>query len=132
MESLLDTSMASGARPATLLDTLSLISGGRATISVSGFPLVSLRSDEKELDIELSGAKRAGVRLSELVRLEEGGANILVASERVADKLAGLRWRLNLYDRGSKVLTMGSGVSRLTGHVTVNPLRLKALLEALG
>jgi hypothetical protein len=116
---------------ATLLDALALLSAGRLTVTVGGYPFLSIRSDERELDIDVSGAKRAGVSLSEVIKLEEGSESILAASERAAKKLSGLHWRLTLYDTGTQILTMGSGVSRLTARVRVNPVRLKRLLDAL-
>ncbi len=123
--------MTSDEEPATLLDALTLLSAGRVTVTVGGYPFLSIRSDERELDIDVSGAKRAGVKLSEVIKLEEGSESILTASERAAKKLSGISWRLTLYDTGTQILTMGSGVSRLTARVRVNPLRLKRLLEAL-
>src|SRR5208283_5873615 len=119
--------MTSDEEPATLLDALTLLSAGRVTVTVGGYPFLSIRSDEKELDIDVSGAKRAGVSLSEVIKLEEGSESILTASERAAKKLSGISWRLTLYDTGTQILTMGSGVSRLTARVRVNPLRLKRL-----
>jgi hypothetical protein len=123
--------MNSKQEPSTLLDLLPLLSGGRVTVTAGGYPFLSIRSDEKEIDIDVSGAKMAGVSLSDVIKLEEGGESILTASERAAKKLSNLRWRLTLYDTGTQILTMGSGVSRLTARVRVNPLRLKRLLEAL-
>jgi hypothetical protein len=117
--------------PATLLDALTLLSAGKLTVTVGGYPFLSIRSDEKEVDIDVSGAKMAGVNLSQVIKLEEGSEGILTASERAAKKLSGLHWRLTLYDTGTQILTMGSGVSRLTARVSINPLRLKRLLEAL-
>lgn len=119
-------------RPATtLLDALSLLSAGRLTVTLGGNPLLSARCGEKELDVDVSGAKEAGLALSKVVRLEGGGRNVLRGSESVAAKLSRLGWKLTLYDRKSRILTMGHGVSRLTGRVRVNPLRLKKLLGAL-
>ena len=123
--------MNSQEEPATLLDLLSLFSAGRVTVTVEGYPFLSIRSDDKQLDIDVSGARKAGVNLSEVIKLEEGSESILTASERAAKKLSSMSWRLTLYDTGTQILTMGSGISRLTARVRVNPLRLKRLLEAL-
>src|SRR5208283_3516466 len=90
--------MNSKKEPSTLLDLLPLLSGGRVTVTAGGYPFVSIRSDEKEIDIDVSGAKMAGVSLSDVIKLEEGGESILTASERAAKKLSNLRWRLTLYD----------------------------------
>jgi len=123
--------MSSKEEPATLLDALSLITAGKVTVTVAGYPFLAVRSDDKEIDMDVGGAKMAGVSLSNLVRLQEDDKNVLMASERTAERLSRLRWKLTLYDRGSRILTMGSGVSRLTARVKVNPLKLRRLLEAL-
>ncbi len=117
--------------PATLLDILGILSAGRVTITVGGYPFLSVRSDERELDLEVNGAKRAGVSLSKVIDLQEGRRNVLNGSEKIAKKLSSLGWKLTLYDKGDGLITMGSGVSRLTGRISANPLRLKRLLEAL-
>jgi hypothetical protein len=117
--------------PSTLMDLLSLFSSGKVTVTAGGYPFLAIRSEEKEIDVDVSGARKAGVNLSEFIKLEEGDESILVASERAAKKLSSLDWRLTLYDTGVQLLTMGSGVSRLTARVRVNPLKLKRLLEAL-
>jgi hypothetical protein len=117
--------------PATLLDILGFFSAGTLTVTVGGYPLLSVRSDQREVDLEVEGVQRAGLSLSELIKLEEEGKGTLITSEHIAKKLSSIRWRLTLYDRGSRILTMGSGVSRMTGRVRVNPLKLKRLLRAL-
>jgi len=116
--------------PADFLDALTLISSGKVTVTVGGYPFLSIRSDDKELDVDLSGVKRARVSLSNIIKLEAGNEGILRTSERMARKLSGLEWRLTLYDTGKQIFMMGRGVSRLTGHIKVNPLGLKRLLEA--
>lgn len=115
----------------SLLGLLALVSTGRATVKVAGQPVLSIDSDEKTLEVEADGAKEAGLRLSSVVRTSEGPSGMLEGSERVAGKLSNLGWRMTLLAGGDKVLTMGSGVSRLTGRISVSPLRLKKLLDAL-
>jgi hypothetical protein len=119
-------------RHTSLMDILGLISAGRATITVKGYPLLSIHSESRKVDLEVKGAKEAGLDLSKIIRLHEGSGNILSGSESVARRLSTLGWRLTLYDRGSAVLTMGYGVSRLTGQIRTNPLKLLKLLKALG
>jgi hypothetical protein len=114
-----------------VIDLLSLLSSGGITVTVAGHPLLSVDSSERAVDLDIHGAKEAGLRLSDLVGLAEPGAGVLRGSESVASRLSQLGWRLTIYDRGDKVASLGSGVSRLTGHISVNPLRLKGLSEAL-
>lgn len=110
---------------------LGLVSSGKATVSVGSRPLLSIDADRKTLDVEAGGVADAGLRLSDLVRLREGRAATIEGSVHVVGALSRLGWKLNLYAEGDKVLSVGSGVSRLTGHVSLNPLRLKKLLKAL-
>jgi hypothetical protein len=118
--------------PAGMLDLLPLLSSGGITISVGGYPLLSIDSKEKLLDFEIVGAREAGLRLSGLIRLEEGDVNVVTGSEAIARKLSRLGWKLNLYDKGGHLIALGSGVSRLTGHVSLNPMNLRRLRDALG
>jgi hypothetical protein len=114
-----------------LLDSLSMLSRGTVTVSVSGYPLVSIRADDREVDVEVNGVTEAGLSLSKLVKLQEGNKNVPEASHSVAKDLSEIGWKLTMYEGGSALVTMGRGVSRLTGHVALNPLKAKRLLDAL-
>lgn len=118
-------------RLASLLDLLALMSAGRVTVNVTGRPLLSVDADEKTLEVEISGAKEVGLRLSNLTRLEEGSVRVLEGSRTVAGALSRLGWKLTLCSEGERMLTMGSGAPRLTGRIRVSPLKLKKLLDAL-
>ena len=115
---------------ASIIGLLALIPSGKVTISVRNRPLVTLDADRKTLDLEVGGMGESGVRLSDFVR-SGAGHGTSFESIRVGGTLSRLGWKLNLYAGGDRVLSMGSGVSRLTGHINVNPLRLKKLLKAL-
>jgi hypothetical protein len=117
--------------PAGMLDLLPLLSTGGITVSVGEYPILSIDSKEKLLDLEVAGAREAGLELSGLIRLEEGDVNLLAGSEAVARKLSRLGWKLTLYDEGGHLMALGSGVSRLTGHVSLNPMNLRRLRDAL-
>jgi hypothetical protein len=123
--------MSQDERPSSLLDLLALVQAGRATIAVGGRPLLSINSDAKSLEIEADGVKEAGLHLSRIVKLQEGSTSMLEGSRHVVGALSRHGWKLTLYAEGDEVLTMGSGVSRLTGRVSLNPLKLRKLLEAL-
>ena len=118
-------------RLTSLLDLLAFMLAGRATITVGGCPLVSINSDKKTLEVEADGVREAGLRLSDFVKLQGGSVSLLESSGHAIGELSRLGWKLTLYADGDKTLAMGSGVSRLTGRISVNPLRLKKLLEAL-
>jgi len=115
---------------ASLIGLLGLVPSGKATVSMGGRPLLSVDADLKALDLEADGMGDAGLRLTDLVKLQ-GQGGLVEGSMHVAGALSRLGWKLTLYERGDKVLSMGSGVSRLTGRISVNPLRLKRLLDAL-
>ena len=118
-------------RLASLIGLLGHVPSGKATVSVGGHPLLSIDADKKTLDVESDGVSDAGLRISDLFRLQEGRAAKIEAPMHVTGALSRLGWKLTLYAGGDKVLSMGSGVSRLTGRVSVNPLKLRKLLKAL-
>ena len=115
----------------SLVELLGLFPAGKATVSLQGRPVVTIDADQKTIDLEAQGVRDAGLRISDLVKLEEGGGGMLGGPMRVTGALARLGWKLSLYAEGDRVVTMGSGVSRLTGHVSVNPLKLRKLLDAM-
>jgi len=98
---------------------------------MKGRSLLSVDADEKTLEVEAGGINEAGLRLSNLVRPQGGQSNLLEGSRHVIGVLSRLGWKLTLYAEGDRLLTMGSGVSRLTGRVSVSPLKLKKLLDVL-
>jgi len=110
---------------------LSGLSSGGITVTIEGYPLLSIDSHDRTMALEVQGAKQAGIRLRDLVRLEAPGEGMLRGSESVAKRLSSIGWNLTLYDRGERILTLGSGASRLTGHVSVNPLKLRGLADLL-
>lgn len=116
---------------ASLIEFLELVPSGKATVSVGGRPLLSVDADARAMNLEADGMSEAGLRLSDLIKLKEGHGGAVEVSLHVARALSRLGWKLTLYERGDEVLSMGSGVSRLTGRIRVNPLRLKKLLEVL-
>ena len=116
---------------ASLVKLLQHVPSGKATVSVGGRPLLSVDADNKTLEVEAGGVADAGVRLSDLVKLQEGGTAMIQEPIRISGALTRLGWKLNLYAGGDRILSMGSGVSRLTAHVSVNPLKLKKLLKML-
>ncbi|HYB07312.1 MAG TPA: hypothetical protein VEB87_04050 [Nitrososphaerales archaeon] len=118
-------------RLASLIEILGHVAAGKATVSVGGRPLVSVDADKKTLDVEVEGVGEAGLHLSDLIKLEEGRGGMIEGSMHVTGALSRVGWRLSLYAEGDRVLSMGSGMSRLTGRISVNPLKLRKLLRAI-
>lgn len=116
----------------SLLDLLALVPAGKATVTVAGHPVLTVNADKKTLEVEAEGVGEVGLHLSDLVKLQEGTAtSMLKGSVHVTGALSRLGWKLTLYAEGEKILSLGKGVSRLTGRVSVNPLRLRKLMKAL-
>ena len=126
----MDSGANSGAS-AGVLHLLSLLSSGGITVTIARYPVISVDSSKKELGVEIQGAREAGLALADLLKMAVPGAGMVRGTESVARQLAELGWTLTLYDRGKRVLSLGSGASRLTGHVSVNPLNLKGLADAM-
>jgi hypothetical protein len=116
------------------LELLSMFESGILTVAVNGFPLIKVDAGSRSLDLEAQGMREFGMKLSELAELESGVKGIrgiISASESTARRLSERGWSLALYDKGSNVLRMGRGVSRLTGHIQVNLLKFRRILENL-
>jgi len=116
---------------APFLRVLTLLPAGKVKVTVDGTPLISVDADAKTLDVETDGLKEAGLRLSDLVEMGTGTSSMLRGSGRVSGALSQSGWKVTFRSDGEKMLVMGSGVSRLTGRISVNPLKLRKLLRAL-
>lgn len=114
------------------LDLLAAVSKGKATVTVGGRPLVRLDADEKVLEVDAEGAKEAGFHLLEFA--EQGGGTLAMVKGplHLAGALSQNGWRMTVQSEGERVLSMGKGVSRLTGRISMNPLKARKLLKALG
>jgi len=99
---------------------------------MGGRRLVEVNGDEKTLEIEATVAKQAGIKLSNLAKMNGGIAGALMGPISAAGVLSQLEWKLTLRAGGEVVLSMGKGSSRLTGRITVNPLKTRKLLKVLG
>ena len=120
-----------GEKAASLLQLLALLPSGKAEITVEGLRLASVDADAKTLEVEIGGLKEAGVRLSDLLKAESGTSSMLRGPGKITGTLSQLGWKVTLRADGEKMLAMGSGVSRLTGRISVNPLKLRKLRKAL-
>ncbi len=117
--------------PPSILDLLAFVPAGKATVTVAGRTILSVDADEKTMEVEADGAREVGIRLSDLVKAQGGTANMLEGSIHAVGALSRLGWKVTLYADGEKVLSVGKGVSRLTGGISVNPLGLRKLRRAL-
>lgn len=114
------------------LDLLAVVSKGKATITVGGRTLVRMDADEKVLEVDAEGAKQAGLHLLEFARQGGGTLAAVRGPLRIAGALSQNGWKLTVQSEGEKVLSMGKGTSRLTGRISMNPLKARKLMKALG
>lgn len=115
----------------SLLDILEMVSAGRATVTIGGLPFIKVNGDSKTLEVEAAAAKQAGLRLSKLAKMNGGPLSALKVPISAAGTLSQLGWKLTLLTGGEAVLSMGKGSPRLTGRITVNPLKARKLLKVL-
>ena len=116
------------------LDLLSILGSGTFTATVNGLPFLKVDADSRSIDVEIRGVNECGIRLGDIIELEagqKGAVGLIKGSEATAKGLSEKGWRLVLYDKSNKILSIGRGVSKLTGHVQVNPLKLRKILESL-
>jgi hypothetical protein len=117
------------------IELLSIFQSGVLSVQVNGFPFVKVDAETRSLDLEAQGIKESGIKLSGLMKLEggedKGIRGIISTGGSTARKLSERGWSLAIHDKGSTVLKMGHGVSRLTGHIQVNIFRLRKILQSL-
>jgi len=116
---------------ASTLELLGVMSGGKATITIRGHPVINVDADEKALEVDAVGAKEAGLRLPDLVREGGGLLSALTGSVRIAGILSEQGWELTLRSEGDDLLKMGKGAHRLTGRINASPMKARKLLKAL-
>jgi hypothetical protein len=115
----------------SLIDLLAFVPAGKATVTVAGRTVLAVDADAKTMDVEADGAREVGISISDLVKAQGGTANMLEGSMHAVGVLSRLGWKVTLYADGEKILSVGKGVSRLTGGISVNPLGLRKLRRAL-
>lgn len=116
------------------LELLSLFRSGILTITVDGLPLVKISADSKSVDLEGKNVKECGVPLSRIIDLEtnkKGLMGLLIGSRTAAKRLTEKGWRMTLFDKGSKLVTLGKGASGLTGHINLDPTKARKILRTL-
>ena len=114
-----------------VLRALPWLTSGVVALRAGGVPWLSVRPAARQLEIDLSGAREAGLNLARIVELEDAETGLVRGVVSVGRQLADLGWTLTLRDGEERLLTLGREASRLTGRVRLNPLRLRRLLGAL-
>jgi hypothetical protein len=116
-----------------VVDMLSIFSKGTLKVGVNGGSFLKVDVDSQTIDIEAKGLKESGIQVSTLVRTNnDGGIRKLLRSSRsMAKKFSEKGWRVALSDRGSSVMRLGRGVSKVSGYITINPMKIRTILEIL-
>lgn len=96
--------------------------------------MLRIDPESRSLNVEAAGIRESGFRLGKMLigsGEERSVRRLLTSSESLAKKLSEIGWTLTLYDGSSGLLSVGSRVSRLTGHIKANPIKLRKLLRTL-
>ena len=117
------------------LRLLTLFESGVLTVRLNDHPLLKVDAESKEVGLDVAGVKESGIKLSKITEVESGGKKgvrgMLSGAGSAAKGLSEMGWNVTLWDNRSEVITMGKGVSGLTGHMRVNPLKVHKLLDML-
>jgi hypothetical protein len=112
-------------------EMLDMINEGKVTISINGKPVVSLDSDSKSFEVEISGLKQNDLKLSNLFEAKKKKGRMFLETSHAVRKLAKNGWSFSLYDRGEQLLTAAKSASKLGPSLHFNPLKLKHILDVL-
>jgi hypothetical protein len=121
-------------RNADPLNLLSNLASGIFTVDVNDLPFLKVDAKTRSVEVETRGVKECGITLSNIIELQGDGKGVralLKGSESTAKGLSEKGWKLILSDRNSTLITMGRGVSRLSGYMRINPLKLRKVLEII-
>ena len=75
------------------IDALALLRSGRITVRVAGAPLLSLRPEDREMDVDVAGAKEAGADLSRAGGGLDGAASARAGRGRGGWRGGATGWR---------------------------------------
>lgn len=122
-------------RPAAdLIRLLLIFESGIFSIRINGLFFLKVDAKSRSIDIEASEMKEHGIRLSKLIEIQtnqKGWRGMLRGTMSIAKELHSRGWTLKLYDGESCIVTMGQGVSRLTGYIRMNPFKIRRILKYL-
>ncbi len=90
-----------------------------------------INCDAKAIEVEMRGVHESGLKLFHLMKTKNRLMNIVRNTQELASGLSDHGWKLNIYSMGSAVLSMGTGVSRLTGHISASPFKLRTIIKDL-
>ena len=109
---------------------LDSITQGKVTISVDGKPIMSVDSNSKSLELEVSGLESASLKISSLFEKKMVRGKILFEASQMAKKFAKKGWSFSVYDKGDRLLSTGSH-SMFGTSLHFNPLKLRRILRIL-
>ncbi len=113
---------------------LSEFVSGTLTITVNSFPLAKIDGESKTLDVEVKGFRESGLHLGELLQIgdsKKGFLEKIKQSNSFAQSLHEDGWKVRVFEGDESLLTMGRGVSPLTGFMWLNPLKLPKIMSLI-
>lgn len=109
---------------------LDAITKGRVIVSVDGKPVISVDSDSKSLELEVSGLEKASLKISSLFDKKTVSGRTLLEASHIVKKFTKKGWSFSLYDKGDQLLSTGPP-SRFGMPLRFNPLKLRRILQIL-
>jgi hypothetical protein len=117
-----------------LIQFLSFFESGTLSIRLNGFSLFKVDAESRIVEVEASEMKEYGLRLTKLTEVQtgqKGWRSMLKGTMSIAKELHNRGWMFKLYDGKECIVTMGQGVSRLSGYIGLNPLKIRRILKYL-
>ncbi len=117
-----------------LIRLLSIFESGSLSIRINGISFFIVNAQSRIIVVEASEMKEYGLSLSKLTEFQSGQRawiSMVRGTISIAKELQTKGWTLKLYDERGCIVTMGKGVSRLTGYIRMNPLKIRRILKYL-
>lgn len=113
-------------------DLLDVLSSGSIKVTANGAPLAQMDGKQRSIEVDISGVRMSGLTVTRLLGRHHGGMfSLFVETEGMAHALARKGWKFELKDGPKEVVSMGRGVSGLTGPLHVSLFRMGTALEML-
>ena len=126
--------MVSKKNEASPVELLSIFKSGVLAVTVNGKPFIKVDAESQSVQSEVSGIRESGIKLGSIITPENPNPNLLSllkASRTTAKELDEQGWKFELYDKGKNILSMGRGVSKLTGRIHISPTKLRTIRDTV-
>ncbi len=79
----------------------------------------------------MRGVHESGIQLFHVMKTQNRLTNVVRNAQELGSELAKRDWKLTVYSMGTPIVTMGRGASRLTGHISASPFKLRRIIKDL-